>query len=460
MRRRTVLAGMLVLGTAALGWWSCSGSERPADPEGNDAGAAAAGGGGASGSGGSTIGMGGGSGSAAVDWGGPPRWEATGQTAAGCSIDRLTNASELRVFAWKACPWSPDDCETSIINPWIAGSSVRFEPSSSVHDDGSTVRVGLVFDTPNVSLYALDAGPALGGFRSAGECSVGGAVLWGERFAADVASQYRGELTRTTYGGIVAAALGTNQERMLAFTLPDLVPLGNSPGDRPLGTERWLWRWSQYRGYTSISAEDGSDARLIATSVPPSPFLDLGVPVSAGKFFLFDGFIEEGGRARGKLFRTDGIAAPELFLEPGQPDEHYGSPAYANSHFAFFKGNRLLDINRYESVELWASPYSQNPAELEPSKLVDLPETYMPVFPAGGWGFVAFNTRLPDMPEPPYVKLGIRLWNLAQATERTIVLPDELGHRYLGISRWHLWIGVSDKYGGGALQQLVRYRLE
>ncbi len=58
----------------------------------------------------------------------------------------------------------------------------------------------------------------------------------------------------------------------------------------------------------------------------------LGPPITTGKLFLFDAFVgDDAGLAHGQIFYSDGMAAPQVYLEPSEPGTYYGRPIYANS---------------------------------------------------------------------------------------------------------------------------------
>ncbi len=158
MKSRGFVLASLALGAASLGWWSCSGQTSDQHPR-NDAGAAATGAtggsGGASATGGASPGGAGGTGnSGGIDWGPAPKWESTGLVVATCPIERLANASEIRMFAWQPCAWAPNDCEQAVFNAAVVGTKpVLVARVSTVQDDGTDVRVGLAL--------ALVVGPDL-----------------------------------------------------------------------------------------------------------------------------------------------------------------------------------------------------------------------------------------------------------------------------------------------------------
>jgi hypothetical protein len=458
MSQKVVAAFALVGSMAILSWWSCSSDERADGMGGHDGGAEGGGAAGTSptggaGGGGATGGSGGSNSDGGIDWGVDPKWESTSASAVGCPIERLTNAAELRVFAWQPCSWSPNDCAQAVFNPKLVGTDARFTPSSSVHDDGVTVRLGLAFQFSSPqSIFADSEGSGLDGVRldaPSTQCLLASASVWGSRFGATVA------LLQTQQLGGMVGELG-QQGDLKAFTLSAQPPGG--PGAYIMGTDRWVWWWSPASALTSVSAVDGSGYAEFASSKSPAPWVYLGPPVSTGTKFLIDA--QEGddaGMAHESILISDGIAAPQTYLKAPDPKDNYGMPIYANSHVAFFRGIGIQDINVYDSVELWTSPYSETPAALQPVKLATIASQSMPTHGAraGGWGFAAFSAFVPPNGERELV-----IWNLTKGTSRSHVLPDKYDPQgMLGITRTHLWQGAAD-LGKAPSSHLIRIRLE
>jgi hypothetical protein len=441
MKARSVLAVALVFGAAAAGWWSCSGEPRDeqARTDAGAGGAAATGGGsGASGGASASGGAGGAGNSGGIDWGPAPKWEATNIVAATCPIERLANASEIRMFAWEPCPWAPNDCERAVFNSAVVGNNATIVGRvSTVHDDGTDVRVGLAFHSPKaLAIFATGDGQGLVGIRSgSSDCAAFPASVDGKRFAVEV-STVTGGPGGSQFGGVLGDL--TAPGAPVGFTLATHPPGGDQ--GYALGAVRWLWWWAPTYAYSSVSAVDGSDYKLVATTMPPSEFVDLESPITTGKLFLFEGFVgDEAGLAHGKIFYTDGLSVPDVYLEPSEPDTYYGRPIYANSYVAFFKGIGFQDINKYGSIELWASPFSEKPSELQPEKLAVLPDASMPGEPRGGFGFALFELAA------GVNKWNIAVWNLAKNTERKYELPDSDGLMGLvGVSRQHAWVTTTN----------------
>lgn len=458
MRTRRI---SLAFAFAALLAWSCSSDDTTdANDSGADGGGGAAtGGGGTAATGGSVVGGSGGSG-ASLDsgWGPDPIWEATTAVASGCPVERIANASEVRVFDWEPCSWSPADCEQAVFNTNLVGPNGGFIRTSLVQDDGSTVRAALTFEeafqpgqSKNLAVFALDSGYAIDVFRAVGDddtCRISGTSLWQTRFAFKLAPS-----NQSKAGGIVGELGSSNQPTGFDFAVK---PPGGSQGYY-LGSERWVWWWAPKYSYTSVSAVDGSAYSQFADTGLPNTLVYLGEPVTTGTTFLFSAFEgDDAGIAHGKIMWSDGIQAPQDYLDPGTPNDRFGGPIYANSHLAWFRGIGIQDINKFQSVEFWASPYAETPSQLTPLKLTTLPasHTWIPTGSAGGWGFGAFPTVGADD------QTELLIWNLANGTSKTHLLPKGYDLTVLlGISRTHLWVGASD-LGQSPSPYLIRIKRE
>jgi hypothetical protein len=457
-RTRTIRFGAIVLGMAALGWWSCSGDGGDRSIDSGDVGAGASGTGAVGGT--SGAGPGGSTASGGTSWGPLPKWNPTGVSGAGCRVDRLANPSEIRLYMWKPCEWDPEGCEDAVFNPYVFGTrAIRFF-SGTVHDDGKEVRLGLAVLRPtDASFFAAPDGSAPDGIRLSPDapsgCSRVSASVWGKRFGVKMTkdlTEWGGD-----HGGILGE-IGALEQPVRGFTLTEK-PVGG-PQYYLMGSERWLWEWAPRLGYTTVSALDGSGYHLIAEIAADGPFLYLGPPVATGPWFLFGAFSREDGAVSGvsgKLWRSNGPSALEMLLEPDEPDTHYVSPIYAHSHLAFFKGVHILSENKYERVELWATPYSDDPAKHEPIKLADLTRTSIPVDRQGAFGFAQFGGGTGEASK------AFVIWDLANNVQRTVGVPDTFGPGYparpLGMTRDHLWSGLTEPDSGGASSRMIRIRL-
>lgn len=410
---------------------------------------AAAGGTGASGGAGGTggnaasggssgTGAAAGSGGSASDWGALPTWTPIPGTVAGCSLERLANPGKVRLFKWNACSFAAN-CEEAEFGP--AMKWLGFNPTSMVQDDGTTVRVALSFSAA-VFVTGPD-GVVVDGFQThTPDCSLSSASVRSARFAVHVASQ-----GATVFGGVLAE-IGTESVETVTLTTP---PPGVPGPWYPLGPERWVWGWAPNNRLSSTDLS-GGDFQLFAPVPLSGPALAFLSPVSAGSIFLFQEYdTKDGGTFQGKIAWSDGIKAPESYLVPPSSNDDYGFPAYAHTRVGFLKGIGRKDVNSFDSVELWSTPFSEDPAQLAPQLVTKLPAINTSMNDTiGGFGRIS----MPILVAPKQIAIGS--WDLKTGDSTTFQLPDDHKFKFLaGLTRTHLWIGAA-KPNLGIVSYLVR----
>lgn len=101
----------------------------------------------------------------------------------------------------------------------------------------------------------------------------------------------------------------------------------------------------------------------------------LTYPVTAPDRIVFSTF---SGPAR--ILATDGVSAPyDLVAEPAAD---LAGPGFTGTHLVWQRGVGTFGSSGWQTVELWASPYSADPANIVPTKLTTLP-----------WHFVSTELR-------------------------------------------------------------------
>lgn len=440
-------AGAVLLAGAT---WVACGNESETTPStgGADAGGGASGtggplwgGGGTTSGGGGSSASGGAAGDGGIDWGADPKWESTGQVAAGCPIERLANPKEVTAFVWKACSWS-NNCEEAEFNAKVVGSPPAF--SGALHDDGSSTRLTLTSLSTVVTVVADATGNALDAFKGSEgpeKCILWSSSIWADRVAVMVAPS-----GFSLIGGVLATV---GSASLNAFTLTNPPPGG--PQRYPLGEKRWLWWWAPVARFSTVSAVDGSDFTIFAKEGSGQTAL-LSGPNSAGAIFLFDEWVyNDAGSAQRRISWSDGKLPAAAYLTSPAWTDDFGAPAFANSHVGFLRGINRKNINQYDSVELWASPFSASPGELQPELVEKLAFTGMPDL-VGGHGVLSTATAI-----EPGVNFTFTAWKLATKGTRSFTLPgDHVFKAFLGISRDHVYIAAA-KPNTGPSAYLVRY---
>ncbi len=369
-----------------------------------------------------------------------PQWVTIPGKVAGCEIQRLSNAQQLRVFQWEPCPGIAG-CERTVTNPNVFSNVDGAAYSmGAVSDDSGITRMG--FETgdpahpgPEV-YYTTEDGQAIDGFRALGQpvCAAG-TTIRGDRRAMDVALFPQG--TPGQFGGILSSYVG-NAPPVL-FDLPQAQVGGPSGFDNPLGDTRWVWTWAEPERLTSVSAVDGTDFREFVRVQPYGPLIFVEYPVTTGPLFLFHEYLvdADAGTATAIIASSDGIAAPTPYLTPTD-DSFFILPGYAGTHVAWVRGLHPTDVDTFASVEMWASPYSPNPADLKPYKADDVPFTY------GSGSYVAAHGKYAAIygtsQTPPTAQ--ILIWNLASKTRQTINMgPDLAVKTAYGLTQSYLYVG-------------------
>ena len=120
----------------------------------------------------------------------------------------------------------------------------------------------------------------------------------------------------------------------------------------------------------------------------------------------------------GYIGRSDGIGPLDRFLS-GADGSWVGVPMFAHSHIGWLKGLNPQDLKLFEAVELWASPYAEDPSQLEPYKVGDLVAKSWS-WVGAGWGRYVTSGK-PELP----VQHELLVWDLAAKSSRSIVLPPD-----------------------------------
>jgi hypothetical protein len=254
---------------------------------------------------------------------------------------------------------------------------------------------------------------------------------------------------KNRWGGL----LGQLDSQMVSapFEIVSL-PAGASPQQDAMGATRWLWRWYPDQ-LTSMSNVDGTGFTIFAHISQSLLILDL--PVAIGNSFLFS-VLEQGDAGSVVEFvgSSDGVATLQPFIVAPQ-GSWAGSPSYANSHLVWARGINPKDINTFDSVELWASEFSDDPTKLQPYKVDAFLYASMPYEYVGGWGYYATGGLGDGGPRPRETVL----WNLETKARRSIFLPDDREtFAYPGISRTHLWM-VARRSSDMLARYLMRFAL-
>jgi hypothetical protein len=366
-----------------------------------------------------------------------------------CKVLQATNAAAFQAFSWKACE-GLENCEEAVFNPAVLPGADSYFIGGLVQDDGSSVRLGHVFTNASLphnmnALFFREDGQLLDAFLLDGNtCLPAETSLWGSHYAFLI-------LDATPPVSAWGASVGTFG--MGPPTIAPVTPLGFSSHRHHLGESRWAWQWVGGT-MSSVSSLDGGGQSTFVVSSETEGILDAVNLTGTGKTFLFEVYRGTPTNWHVEIGASDGIQPAWGYLAPAK-GEDVGSPAFAHSHVAWRKGLERKDLNVYGKVELWASPFSEDPAKLTPTKVADLNSINLSSQTLGGWGRVAtIDESTANLAKAFFV------WNLqSQTFVKRQIHPKREIRDLLGLTRSHLYIG-ENKPGENQDNYLVRFKLD
>lgn len=352
-------------------------------------------------------------------------WRSISTSVAGCAIERLNLEERPRLFTWQDCPQGQACQVARLEGPFV--SVTAFLGSTTLASAGSDERALIAMVDPSSFLVVVtnDEGLALDGYRAPYDpehrCLMATASIFGDRWGALVSHQEAGA---RRLGGL----LGTLGGELQTFTV-DPLPTGMGPAPVILGEQRWMMRWWSPRLY-SVDARRGDDL------VEVSPFdatstIEQGPLATDGQTFFVQR-ISTGAPMASRIDASDGRSPPTPFVEPG-PGAFDGVPAFTGSHVTWFRGRDASSVNRFQSVEVWATPWTPGQQMLpEPFRVAVFPGQHMPTDVAAGHGYLA----------APIDTQGrqVVVYDVGKTSERVIALPGNLrAWHHAGLSKDALW---------------------
>ena len=370
-----------------------------------------------------------------------PEWTTLSGKVAGCEIQRLTNPQQLRVFEWEPCPGIAG-CERTVTNQHVlSDTNGAAYAMGAVADDTGVTRMGFATSDPSKAAmevyYTTEDGQALDGYRPIGQdpCAAG-TTIHGTRGAIDVGAYPQGK-PAGPFGGILSSLTGSTAP--VLFDLPQ-GQVGSPSGiNNPLGDTRWLWTWSEPDRLTSVIAADGTDFRESVRVEPNGPLVMVEYPVTTGSLFLFHEYMvdADAGTATAIIASSDGSSAPTPYLVPTD-DSFFLDPGYAGTHVAWVRGLHPTNVNTFASGEMWASPYSPNPAQLKPYKVDDLPFGFASsVFVSAHGKYAAVYWA-----DQSTWTAQVFIWDLTLKTRQTISMGPNLAVKTAyGLTQNYVYVG-------------------
>jgi hypothetical protein len=385
-----------------------------------------------------------------------PVWEPLGDILE-CHVERMANPNQVPGFTWKACD-GVSDCEIAVFAERY-GPFVRIAANSTVHDTGQEVRLGL--DTwgkekgYELTAFYDEDGHVLDGFRAnhigTDFCGLSAASSYQDRKVISLI-QAKGSLN--TFA-VLAGTFSTEKIGLYPFNQSPLGAANGAPGPFVLGSERWMSGWIPGPKMITISAVDGSGTTVVDSGSLSDPKVyELGKPTTTGEYFLFAENYDNGtSPPPWRLMITDGLEHAKVYLQDPQPDVSLGTPRYAHSHLAWLRATGAQTSNKFDKVELWASPFDPDPTKLQPKKVADWPRSNVESTSSSGYGKMMGTYLLPTSTTPH--TLGI--WDLVTGEMQPCPMPATAQfYSHLGITRNHAYLLVETKIG----YTVLRYKLK
>jgi len=288
--------------------------------------------------------------------------------------------------------------------------------------------------------------------RARGDCRVGNPKLWGSRLGVSAGDPFSVDIN-----GALLVDLSTGKLSLMETRArPDKVPQWQT-----LNAERVVWWWAPGDELSSFSAIDGTDFKFFVSATYQGPVLGLRTPVGFPSGFLYEALLAlEGGAAQRTVFLSDGLD-PGAELVPTEPGFDYAQAEYVHSHIAWLRGWNGSTTTGYESVELWAAPWSAG--KLGTPTRVGVLDT------------VVYEDRLGMSPETAgayghyLAPFGdgdtfgrAEVWNIAKGTrQRNDLPPSATALGPSGVTRTHAYVVARMPALGHPLEtRLLRYAHE
>ncbi len=420
------------------------GGEGGASSGGSSAGSAGAPGGASGGAGGASGGgtTGGAAGSASTTYEAPV-WSSIGDVGP-CKVQRIINPGKVQPpFSWTSCGAGCEDGELqtwgTLTHAWMGASSVR--------GTGGQAQVAIQLtratggsEGPDLALLVDRDGKLLQAVRTDisgddGLCVVGSVSTRGSLFGVTMA-----HLTPEGLIGDVFIALlpveGDEGTRVSSVGLAPQLPQAMTMGDEVVA-----WHMGYSDAINTVDIAELGTARQV---VPPAaaPVAWRGIAAGCGAMFLLEEAAQVGDAVLPRVTYTDGkSSSAQVYLS--EPGVGYSMARCADSHVAFLRGTGQQDrVERFDKVEVWASPFTADPAALAPVRIDELSvNSIVNGMSLAGGGYGRYGFR-----ESPS---SLRVWDL-EAGDKWVWTPTnglDFG-AVMGFTETELWMGTRPERGG------------
>jgi hypothetical protein len=364
-----------------------------------------------------------------------PIWASIGEVGT-CRVLRMTNPDAVKpVLSWTSCG---EGCDQGELQTWGLLHGDHWIGAENVRGGGADSRVALQLSsrTDELALGVLLArdGSVLQAIRTeppsgSEPCLLGGASTWGELFAVNMARESGGWLVESYIALLpVAGDEGVRVSSIgLQYKLPQYMTLGD---------QKAAWHIGTADSIEAVDLEELGDAREV---VPPSapPVTSRSMSDGCGSIFLLQEMAQIGDQLLPRITYTDGkSSSAQIYLS--EAGVGFGGARCADSHVAFVRGTGQKPDNfaNFDKVELWASPFADNPADLKPTFVGNV-ELDMVLrgrsSVSGGYGrYGLLNSWT-----------SVSVWDLPTGEHRSIEATDGLIFgSFLGFTKTDLWIAT------------------
>jgi hypothetical protein len=379
----------------------------------------------------------------------------------GAPLERLEEPTNHRLFSWGPCSWTVDpNCEEAIFDGLVEIPE-KGGIYPVVHDDGKDVRVAITFNKVSIAMVANQDGIILEAFRyQKKEYYASALYIHGNKYALPL----RNYNNPTPWG--VLGEIGGKDPLIFKPEFP-IPQLGAGPQGYAMTSTRWAW-WVAQVAMISFDVTTGNPPSIFSQTyyseeAPQGEVRVIDSPINAGNYFLSSENRIFKNRLKSAIVLSDGVSKGKDMLPWTDEAADDGTPIFADSHLAWFRAYGYKELNLYEHTELWSSPFSEDPSQIKPVKIMDL-DSFNVTFPTymrnGGWGrvliFQGFQTEADGKHKPILLKL-VDLVN--KTSPLTIELPTTLWSQLIsGLTRTHAWFAV-DQPGYYPPRKLIRWKL-
>ena len=370
-----------------------------------------------------------------------PVWASIGEIGP-CKVQRITNPEKVEPpVSWTSCGPGCEDGELQawgiLTGPWILTSNARGTGGKAqVAFHLTRSRVG---DGPNLALLVDRDGNLLQAVRTdisegEGYCTVSSVGTWGDLFGVTMARLHDG-----TIDDVFVAMLPVAGDEGIRVSSVGLQPqLAQS---MILGDEMAVWHMGFSNAISAVDIPALGDARHV---VPPAaaPVGSRSLGSGCGSIFLLEEMAVLGDEFLPRITYTDAkSSSAQVYLS--EPGVGYATIECADSHVAFLRGTgQQEEATRFDKVEVWASPFATDPADLRPVLIDELPSGTFLVngggIAGGGYGRYGFTET----------RSSLRVWDLA-ASKKWEWSPTN-GLKFgaiMGFTETDVWMGTRTESG-------------